>query len=204
MTRIYFDAMCIAALCFAGLTGTARGQDNDGAVMTVHDRSGGDDNTITIPIHDIGSIRFDPCNDIIVRYNNGPEQHIDPTTYGALKFVPCEQSNGPGGKPRPVPALLPGATPSPSGLLVALHPNPTSSSLVIEITSDQSDRASIAIYDLSGNPIWTREPIDIPAGTTRITWSGATSAGIMVSSGTYVVRVTTPGRESTEYVNVTK
>ncbi|MEO5929056.1 MAG: FlgD immunoglobulin-like domain containing protein [Candidatus Kapaibacterium sp.] len=199
MNRIRFDAMCIVALFFTGITGTARGQDN-GATMTITDRSGNDENTIVVSLHDIGSIRFDPCQDIIIRYNDGTERHLDPALYGTLIFVPCDQS----GKPKPVPAILTENPASPSGLLVALHPNPTSSSLVIEITSDRTDRASVAIYDLSGTLVWTREPADIPAGTTRVIWSGATSAGTMVASGTYVVRVTTSDRESTEYVNVTK
>ncbi|MEP7218459.1 MAG: FlgD immunoglobulin-like domain containing protein [Bacteroidota bacterium] len=201
MNRIRLNVASIAALCLAGFTGTARAQDDAGALMNVSDRTGGDNSTIHISLHDIGSIRFDPCVEMIVRYNDGSEGHIDLGSYGTLTFIPCDKSKGPGGKAKPV--AIPGAV-IPSGLTVEIHPNPTSSSLAIEITSDRDDHASVGIYDLAGNQIWTRNLAEISPGTTQIVWEGTDSAGRRVSSGTYVVRVTTPDRESTRNVTVTK
>jgi hypothetical protein len=201
MNHLRIRAVCLGLLCLTGLPVAARAQDDGDGSMSVSDRSGGGDNTVIFSLHDIGSIRFVPCDEIIVRLRDGSERHFDLGTYGTLKFVPCDR-NPFGG--RMEPSAVPGAPGAPAGLAVTLFPNPTSSSLVIEIASDRDDRASVVVYDLSGNTVWSREGVEIGPGATRVVWSGANAAGERVHSGTYVVRVTASGRESTQSVSVTK
>ena len=206
MNRTCLDAIGIAALCLVGWTGTARGQGGGvpepSATIIISERDGGGGD-IVMPIHLIRSIQFDPCREIMVSFHDGTERRISLLEYGTLKFVPCvKPKNGGRGKPVDDPLPLPGE--AASGLAVALFPNPTSSTLAIEITSDRIDRASVAIYDLAGNAVWRRDAVDIPAGATRVIWDGANSSGVMVPTGTYIVRVSAPGRESTQYVNVMK
>lgn len=206
MSCTRLDAMCIAALCLVGWTGVARGQGGavpTPATITISNRSGGGDNDIVFPIHLIRTILFDPCRDMIVRLHDGTEMHLDMLTYGTLKFVPCERSRN-GGRGMPMAGLPDISAAASAGLAVSLFPNPTSSTLAIEITSDRNDRASVAIYDLTGNIVWTRDAIDIPAGASRVIWDGANTAGAMVPTGTYIVRVAASGRESAQYVNVMK
>lgn len=200
MTRLRLNATCIAALCLIGWSTAARGQD-DGAVVTVHPRSGGIA-PIVISLHDIASIRFNPCDDIVIRLNNGKEIHADHATYGTLKFTPCGGADGARGVPFASTPYIPGERSA--GLSLSLFPNPTSSSLSIEIMSDRRDEGKVTIYDLAGNRVWVREGIEIPAGATRIIWGGTTSEGIAVPSGTYIVQVAASGREVVQYVNVTK
>lgn len=195
-------ALPLALICLAGWPGAARAQD-EGASMSVWTRDGGDDGTVIFSLHDIGSIKFEPCDEIIVTLRDGTERRFDLSEYGTLKFVPCDEAP-PGSRHMPH-AAAPGDLASASaGLDVTLFPNPTSSSLAIEIESDRADRASVAVFDLAGNRVWWREAIEIGAGRTRVNWNGTNAAGARVQSGTYVVRVTTPGRESTQSVSVTK
>ena len=198
MTHPCIRALWLGLLCLAAWPVTARAQDGGG--MTVWPR--GDGGSVFFPLYEIGSIIFEPCDEIIVRLRDGTERRFDVARYGTLKFVPCDDN--PRGARMP-DAAAPGEEASiASGLDVTLFPNPTSSSLMIQIESDRAGLASVEVYDLAGALVWSRGGVEIGAGATRVSWSGTNAAGERVNSGTYVIRVVASGRVSTQSVSVTK
>ncbi len=76
--------------------------------------------------------------------------------------------------------------------LLPSYPNPFNSEVRISwIAPNGSARTNVTVYDLLGRQVATLFDGNSLPGGNNVTWNGATSSGISVASGTYVVRLQT-------------
>ncbi len=73
--------------------------------------------------------------------------------------------------------------------LEANYPNPFNPATTIPFTAPAGGDASIEIYDLKGNRVWSETLHDLSAGRHEVTWDGRDSAGTPVASGVYFYRL---------------
>jgi CubicO group peptidase (beta-lactamase class C family) len=91
------------------------------------------------------------------------------------------------------------AVPDPAGETVALHkpillqnyPNPFNPQTTITFRLAQPQHAEIAVYDLAGKLLGVLADRSYDVGSYSVVWNGKDSTGRAVSSGTYVVRLST-------------
>jgi len=85
-----------------------------------------------------------------------------------------------------VEAEVPGAV-----ALVGAHPNPFNPQTTIAYELPRRQHATVAVYDISGRRITVLADEVHQAGMHVVAWDGTDSAGQVVSSGTYLVRLWT-------------
>lgn len=73
---------------------------------------------------------------------------------------------------------------------ISVYPNPFNSSTQISMTLTYQSRVSINIYSINGNLIRDLISSEIPPGAGSWTWDGTNYAGHLVSSGIYIIRIT--------------
>jgi len=77
--------------------------------------------------------------------------------------------------------------------LLPSFPNPFNGQVQIRwLAPDNSSRTTLQVYNLLGRHVTTLFDGFGKIGQNLVTWNGATSSGVPVSSGTYLVRLTTP------------
>ena len=77
--------------------------------------------------------------------------------------------------------------------LLSISPNPFSklTNISFEVDSRQKSVVSIRMYDISGRLVKSFASLPSALGPMPITWDGTDDSGRRVSSGTYIVRITT-------------
>lgn len=78
-------------------------------------------------------------------------------------------------------------------LPVKVFPNPANSSTSIDYQVPQLMDISIAVYDLSGREVWSREFLSQPPGQHTLHWDGRNTFGDEVNSGVYILSLTGSG-----------
>jgi hypothetical protein len=96
-----------------------------------------------------------------------------------------------------------GASPDAPRLQVLTAPNPSAGGVVIRCLLPMSERATVALFDASGRIVRRLHDGDLPAGETPFSWDGRDDAGREVPAGVYLVKVTTPGGETSGRVVLT-
>jgi hypothetical protein len=87
--------------------------------------------------------------------------------------------------------------------LAGAAPNPFRRTTEVTFTLQREQRASLAIYDVSGRLVRRLVRGDLPSGEHRIAWDGRNDLGAPVSAGTYFARLDTPdGTSSRKIVHV--
>lgn len=71
------------------------------------------------------------------------------------------------------------------------YPNPFNPSTTISFALDQSARARVEVYTISGRHVRTLADRSFNAGPHQVVWNGADEGGRQVASGTYLYRMTT-------------
>jgi hypothetical protein len=89
-------------------------------------------------------------------------------------------------------------------LSVSSHPTPFNTELAISVTIPYADYLSVSIYNSSGHLVKILYENEIFAGQYRFVWNGLDSKQSEVSSGQYLVRVTTRNETMTEKVILVK
>jgi hypothetical protein len=69
------------------------------------------------------------------------------------------------------------------------YPNPFNASTVIEFSLAARSRASIEIYNILGQRVWSHQSEELAAGFHRVMWDGESDAGKKLSSGVYFCRL---------------
>lgn len=77
------------------------------------------------------------------------------------------------------------------GSILAVFPNPFNPQATITFTLPQTQRATLAVYDLTGTRLDILAERVFTAGEHSVTWNGRDVLGRSVPSGTYCVRVET-------------
>jgi len=72
------------------------------------------------------------------------------------------------------------------------YPNPFNIGTEIYFTLPRTDSVKLVIYNLNGQEIQTLLDDVMPAGQHVVSWDGLSASGLLVSSGIYLVRMTTP------------
>ncbi len=80
------------------------------------------------------------------------------------------------------------------------YPNPFNPQTYISFSVESSRQVRVAVYDLSGRRIASLAEGEFPAGTHTIAWDGTDSSGRSVASGTYLMKMETPGYVKSEKV----
>jgi hypothetical protein len=78
--------------------------------------------------------------------------------------------------------------------VLGVHPNPANPRVAVEIRLEQAGPAKITIYDLSGRKVRTLFDGALDAGLRQEAFDGRDESGRLLGSGTYIVRLETPGR----------
>jgi len=76
-------------------------------------------------------------------------------------------------------------------IVLSAYPNPFNSFSVISINGGDSEKYSLAIYDMLGRRVRSAEIPNASTGPTTYTWDGKNDQGYSVPSGVYFVRVQT-------------
>jgi hypothetical protein len=76
-------------------------------------------------------------------------------------------------------------------------PNPFTNNTNISFTNPNSGIVKVEILDISGNVVTIIQDKEISAGTHTIEWNGRYSNGNLLSSGTYLCRISSDGRTET-------
>jgi hypothetical protein len=86
------------------------------------------------------------------------------------------------------------------------YPNPFNPSVTINLTTMRDGTYSAVIYDLNGRRVNTLlRNSAIAAGTTALKWDGRDPAGLIVSSGVYLLQVkSTSGQQQTQKLILVK
>src|SRR5262249_50203941 len=71
-------------------------------------------------------------------------------------------------------------------------PNPSNGSVDLHFSLSRAGRATIEVFGIGGERIWSRDLTGLPAGEHSITWLGTRSSGARVGTGLFFVRLTTP------------
>ena len=70
------------------------------------------------------------------------------------------------------------------------YPNPFNPGTTIEFTVPETENIIITIFDMIGREIRTLFSGKVQAGTYKVEWNGKNNAGVQVSSGSYLYRLT--------------
>ena len=97
-----------------------------------------------------------------------------------------------------LPHDMPGVT------RVLAAPNPFNPATSIRFTLGLSQHVRVTIYDLDGRPVAKLADRTFPAGDNAVIWNGHANDGTSLPSGTYLVRVDSPGREVSTKVTLIK
>jgi hypothetical protein len=76
--------------------------------------------------------------------------------------------------------------------VLTLSPNPMRSQTTIRFELKTPVQASVAVFDVQGRRVQTLAEEELAAGIHALHWDGTSSGGGRVSSGVYVVRLTSP------------
>ncbi len=68
----------------------------------------------------------------------------------------------------------------------------------------EAGRADLAIYDVRGRLVRTLVEAELPAGEHTAYWDGRDARGAAASSGVYIVRLSSAGREATQKIQLMK
>ncbi len=74
-------------------------------------------------------------------------------------------------------------------MLHSTHPNPFNPRTSIGFTVDMPRQINIAVYDMNGRRLIVLVDQEVAAGVHHVHWDGVDTAGRMVASGTYLVRL---------------
>jgi len=88
--------------------------------------------------------------------------------------------------------------------IVGVKPNPFNPQVTVAFTVAQSERALLAVYDLSGLQVTSLANRVFQAGTHTLAWDGKNSLGRAVSAGTYLVRLVTDTRVESRKIMLVK
>lgn len=70
------------------------------------------------------------------------------------------------------------------------YPNPFNPSTIIRfVVPEQTGKAELAIYSLTGQRVWTTTLNNLPVGRHEIEWNGTSSDGMKLASGMYIYRL---------------
>jgi hypothetical protein len=89
----------------------------------------------------------------------------------------------------------------------ALHsarPNPFNPSTMIGFALPEAGRVDLAVYDVRGRLVRTLVEAELPAGEHTAFWDGRDARGVGSSSGVYIVKLTSAGREATQKIQLMK
>ncbi|MCD4698010.1 MAG: T9SS type A sorting domain-containing protein, partial [Bacteroidales bacterium] len=78
---------------------------------------------------------------------------------------------------------------NPNSNLLNIYPNPFNELTVISYTLKVSGRASLKIYDMTGQEVRTLVNKNQSAGKHSVVWDGTTNSGKPVSSGIYFCKL---------------
>jgi hypothetical protein len=115
---------------------------------------------------------------------------VEPVT---ILVTGVEELTGPGGKPVPTEFGL-----------KQNYPNPFNPSTTIEFTVDQPGVVRIDIFNLTGQKVRTLLEGYRTPGEYRVTWDGTDDLGRKLTSGVYLVRLSTVGKVATKKMVLTK
>jgi DNA-binding beta-propeller fold protein YncE len=82
-------------------------------------------------------------------------------------------------------------SPSPGRIDVRVHPNPFNPQTTITLSLEREERATVAVFDLTGRRIAVLADGIFTVGPHPLTWNGRNSQGRAMPSGTYIVRLET-------------
>jgi len=88
--------------------------------------------------------------------------------------------------------------------LRSARPNPFNPSTMIGFALPEAGRVDLAIYDVRGRLVRTLVAAELPAGEHTAFWDGRDARGAGTSSGVYIVRLTSAGREATQKIQLMK
>lgn len=80
----------------------------------------------------------------------------------------------------------------PSEYRLSTFPNPANPSTTISYELLQVSDVSVSIYDLAGRQVWSRDLHVQSAGSHTLQWDGVNQDGVEVTSGVYIVQLSTP------------
>ncbi len=92
----------------------------------------------------------------------------------------------------------------PSNFNLAAFPNPTNNSANIMFSLSVSSPVTISIYNMLGTEIWSYFKRRQSAGTHRLTWDMTSSEGSRLSTGTYIIKLSTPEEEKQIKISLVK
>ena len=81
--------------------------------------------------------------------------------------------------------------PDATDLWVTAYPNPFNPQTTISFSLERNERASVAVYELTGKRVMALADRRFVAGTHWLTWNGRDAQGRALPSGTYLVRLET-------------
>jgi hypothetical protein len=113
------------------------------------------------------------------------QEHVSITPESALWFRAEIGRGSPAAVGPGVEAPAGGAT------LSQNHPNPFTASTTLQLAVPRQQRATLAIYDVTGQVVTTLLDDVVASGVRRAFWDGRDSQGGRVSSGIYFCRLTT-------------
>lgn len=76
--------------------------------------------------------------------------------------------------------------------LASIFPNPANPSTTITYELPQVSDVSVTIYDLAGRQVWSRDHHVQSTGRHSLQWEGVNQDGAEVTSGVYIVQLSTP------------
>ena len=88
-----------------------------------------------------------------------------------------------------------GATPRPGAATLRLSPNPFNPSVRLLLEADSGGPARLDVFDAAGRRVDTPWTGDLGSGPRVIDWRGRDAAGRPLPSGTYLFRLSGPGRQ---------
>jgi len=75
--------------------------------------------------------------------------------------------------------------------LLGVFPNPLNPSTTISYAIPEQTNLAVAIYDLLGRHVWTRKITSQAPGEHQLKWNGTNEHGQPVTSGVYIVQLST-------------
>jgi flagellar hook assembly protein FlgD len=69
---------------------------------------------------------------------------------------------------------------------------------------DKLSKATIEIFNTTGQRVWSKQLSDLQAGSTELTWSGQTTNGGAIASGVYIYRLTAGSYTATKHMLLLK
>lgn len=115
------------------------------------------------------------------------------TTWGAATVLDVALGDTTSGTGQIVPRLL-----------IDVGPNPFNPSLRVRFEVPADGRATLRVYDVQGRLVRTLADAVLDQGEHFRDWDGATDSGRQVSSGSYIVRLESGGRETVRKVSLVR